>query len=324
MAISERSETIRAREGEPVNNICVMKFGGTSVGSAEAIERVAGIVEAYRRNGNPIVVVVSAMSGVTDQLIKVCDNIATQNNQGALELIGNLQERHLNTCLQLNMPSLCKLDLQEELNSLFGQLREEVNQDGLMSNERGDSILSFGERLSAQIVSSRLGLHWAVVMDASEIVETDDNFGNAAPNMERTKENVRKAILNLIQRGKIPVITGFIGATPDGKRTTLGRGGSDYTASIIGWVLEAKEVIIFTDVDGVYSGDPREDLTAVLIPGMSFEEADSLARNGAKVLYPKTLEPFTSSNGTVKTIVWVRNTFNLSCPGTRISHSSQL
>ncbi|MBI3069828.1 MAG: aspartate kinase [Candidatus Levybacteria bacterium] len=334
MAISERFlqsgpmpsgsvEGIGAKEKEPINNICVMKFGGTSVGSAEAIERVAGIVEAYRRNGNPIVVVVSAMSGVTEELIKVCDNIAVQNNQGAIELINNLQERHFSTCLQLNMPSLWKLDLQGELNSLFDQLREEANRDGLMLDGRRDSILSFGERLSAKIVAARLGL-LAEPVDASIIIETNDKFGDAAPNMKRTRKNVREAIPNLIRRGRIPVITGFIGATPDGRRTTLGRGGSDYTASILGWALGSREVFIWTDVDGVYSGDPRKDPTAVLIPEMSFVEADKVARNGGKVLCPKTLEPFLGLNGDAKTVVWVKNTFNPDSQGTRISHSSQL
>lgn len=305
---------IGARPEVATNNICVMKFGGTSVGGAEAIERVAGIVEAYRKTTIPIVVV-SAMSGVTNQLDKVFENIFSRNSQAARTIVARLRERHNNICSKLEMPTLWRLELEKEISFLFDQLMAEL--DGMTDvslekkDEKKDRVLSYGERLSAKIVAARVGL-LAQAVDASAIIETNDKFGDAVPNMERTKEKAKEAIFSLIQRGIVPIVTGFIGSTSDGRITTLGRNTSDYSAGIVAVSIGAKSVLFFKDVDGIYDSNGR------VIPEMTFGDVPKVL-GGTKVIDKRALDILGGAN----IDAWVLNTFDETKRGTRISCSSK-
>lgn len=313
MTISERflQREIGAKVEVPTSNFCVMKFGGTSVGTVEAIERVAAIIEAYRKVTIPIVVV-SAMSGVTNKLgEEVFENIFFRNSQEAQNIVASLRERHISVCSKLEMPVLWKLELEREINSLFNQLMTEVDGVDDASDEKKDRILSYGERLSAQIVASRIGL-LAQVVDASAIVETNDFFGKAIPNMERTRKKVRKAIFPLIQRGIVPVVTGFIGSTSDGRITTLGRNTSDYSAGIIAVSVGAKSVLFFKDVDGIYDCNGR------VISEMTFGDVSKVP-GGTKVIDKRALDILEGDD----IDGWVLNTFDGTKRGTKISRSSK-
>jgi aspartate kinase len=184
-----------------------------------------------------------------------------------------------------------------------------------------DTITSLGERLNARIVSSALrqsGIE-SHAIDATELIVTDATFQSAIPLMETTREKIEFRLAPLLGENSVPVVTGFIGATQDGIITTLGRGGSDYTASILGDCLDADEVWTWTDVDGVMTADPREVPDARVIPELSFSEISELAYFGAKVLHPKTLRPLIERD----IPLWVKNTFNPTYPGTRIIRSSR-
>jgi aspartate kinase len=179
-----------------------------------------------------------------------------------------------------------------------------------------DTLSSLGELMSATLLAAILrsrGLA-ADSVDSTELIVTDDNFGNATPLFDETETRTRQGLANLRRRGAIPVITGFRGATRDGVCTTLGRGGSDYSATIVGAALDTDEVLIWTDVDGVMTADPRLVPTARIIPKVSYREAVELSFFGAKVLHPKTIHPVMKK----KIPVWIRNSFNPSCPGTMI------
>lgn len=303
----------RRSEAKP---FLVMKFGGTSVGGPKPIERVASLVEKYTREGNSLVVVISAIRGVTDSLIGI-GNLIRQNKRSDLELgLDDILYRHLEVASNLNLPHPLRVSLDSKIEELFFDLYHyAVDLKGLTS-EQSDRLLSYGERLNVRIVQTKLlsrGL-LAEAVDATDIIETDDNFGQAVPDMEKTTRYARDLLLPMVTDGVIPVVTGFIGSTRYGKITTLGRGGSDYTASILGRVLDANEVWIWTDVDGVYSADPRKDPNALLIPELSQIEAHQIAIGGARVLYPKTLEPLIGTEINLR----VKNTFNPDNEGTRI------
>jgi aspartate kinase len=179
-----------------------------------------------------------------------------------------------------------------------------------------DAISSIGERVNARIVAARLreqGLR-AKAVDATQVIVTDDRFQQATPLMDQTRGRVQNHLIPLLEEGVVPVVTGFMGATEDGITTTLGRGGSDYSASILGAALDADEVWTWTDVDGVLTSDPRIVSDAHIIPELSYSEVGELAYFGAKVLHPKTIRPVVERG----IPVWVKNTFNPTCPGTRI------
>jgi aspartate kinase len=184
-----------------------------------------------------------------------------------------------------------------------------------------DAVLSYGERASARLLAATL--RWngvqAAAMDASQFIVTNDEFQNASPLWEETRRRAKNSVLPLLEMGVIPVVTGFIGATLEGKVTTLGRNSSDYSAAIVADALDADEVCLWTDVDGIYDRDPRAaagedngDLT--LLAGLSYEEALDLAERGAKVLHPRTIEPLRAKNIALQ----IRNTFHPEHPGTRI------
>ena len=297
----------------------VMKFGGTSVGDANCIEKVVEIVRSSSRESN-LVVVVSAMSGVTNRLTEaaaraeaadrdavtaIFECLRKQHNAAALSLIYSVQERE-RICLQIEEI------LQEGENLCLGTIL--LNELTLRAR---DAISSLGERLSAPLVAAALascGVE-AEAIEATKLVVTDSNHGAAEPQMEATRELCEARLRPLLQRSIVPVVTGFLGATADGVLTTLGRGGSDYTATILGAALEADEIIIWTDVDGVLTADPRLVSGVNTIPEISYSEAAELAFFGAKVLHQKALRPLMRS----EIPVWICNTFAPERRGTKIT-----
>lgn len=288
----------------------VMKFGGTSVGSAESITALVGIVASFSKSGKSPFVVVSAVSGVTDLLLASARK-ALEKGVLVGELVKGIRDKHSLLARQLGVPEeVYFAELTELEHVLFG-----VSLVRELTPRTTDRIASFGERVSARIVAAfarNNGLN-ARAFDAYDLgMVTDGSFGNAEI-LPATQALIRKAVKG-IPRGVIPVVTGFIGRTGDGDITTLGRGGSDYSASIYGAALGAEEIQIWTDVDGVMTADPRMVPDARTVGVVSFEEASELAYFGAKVLHPKTIIPAMEKDIPVR----VLNTFNPSGKGTTI------
>ena len=294
-----------------------MKFGGTSMGSAERI-RVAAQLTAEQSARRPVVVVVSAMSKVTDLLL---DSLRKAEAGDQADLDTNLEKlsaKHREACCGL----LPKSRQQEAIAGLEDLLAEfaRIAKGVLMLGERPprsvDEAVAIGERLSAYLMACHMEAEGipAVSVNAGEVIATDAVFGNASPLMEQTRTRAEAVLLPLLKQGKVPVVTGFNGSTLDGRPTTLGRGGSDFSASILAAVLDAAELWIWTDVDGIMSGDPRLVSDARVLPEITYAEAAELAYNGAKVLHPRTLAPLAERG----IPVWSKNSFAPEKPGTRI------
>jgi aspartate kinase len=297
----------------------VMKFGGTSVGDASCIARVAEIVAQASRVG-PLVVVVSAMSGVTNRLIEAATCSETGDRERAVELLEILREQHFEALkILIQNPetrNLIALGIEELLREAQ-RLCEGTALIHELTVRTLDSVSSLGERLSAPLVAGALSERGvrSEAIEATGLIVTDSYHGAAEPLMEPTQIRCEARLRPLLQQGIVPVVTGFIGATAEGVLTTLGRGGSDYSATILGGALDADEVIIWTDVNGVLTADPRLVPGARTIPEISYREAAELAHFGAKVLHPKTLRAVTQSG----IPVWIRNTFEPEHPGTKIT-----
>jgi aspartate kinase len=295
----------------------VMKFGGTSVESAEAIERVAKIVES-RRDQSPIVVV-SAMAKVTDQLVAIGQQAASGDSETALGSVQALRERHFATADEL-LGAKRAASLRPKLETYLSDLEKFVN--GLAAvrelTPRGsDYLLSFGELLSSLIVADAFtvrGLNAAWV-DSRTCVVTDATHTRAVPQMDETRDKCKKKIVPVLAKKRVPVMGGFIASTANGVPTTLGRGGSDYSAAIVGAALDADKIEIWTDVEGMMTTDPRLCPDARTIKRISFNEAAELAYFGAKVLHPATLLPAIHKN----IPVYVLNSRNLKSTGTEIT-----
>jgi aspartate kinase len=299
------------------NRSIVMKFGGTSVGDAKAIQRVAAIVRD-RLPQRPVVVV-SAMARVTDQLLEMARAAGAGNRKTALTLARELRERHYNTAGELLGTALFTQfhgDLGGEFEELEELLRG-IAAVGELTPRTADHVASFGEVLSSKLVTAALSAHQldSALVDARDCVVTDDTFTRAAPLFEETNRKLHETVLPLLERGRIPVMGGFIGATRSGITTTIGRGGSDFSASIVGAGLEAERIEIWTDVDGMMTTDPSLCPDARRIKVISFEEAAELAYFGAKVLHPATVLPAIQKN----IPVYILNSHNPACAGTRIS-----
>ncbi|MCD6287179.1 MAG: aspartate kinase, partial [Anaerolineae bacterium] len=255
----------------------VMKFGGTSVGTAEAIGQAANLVQQESERWGHVVVVVSAMRGVTDALIDGALTAAQGDEDTYREIVSDLRVRHTLAVAGLisnpdNRTSLLKT-IDAYLDE-YGAFCHSVHVLGEVTSRAMDTISSMGERLSARVVAARLNeqCQLAQAVDATELIVTDNCFQNAVPQMQATAEQVQRNLVPLLEEGIIPVVTGFMGATVDGITTTLGRGGSDYSASILGAALNADEVWTWTDVDGVLTADPRIVPDAHIIPELSYSE----------------------------------------------------
>ena len=299
--------------------LVVMKFGGTSVEDAAAMERTAGIVRGRRRLGLEAVVVVSAMAKVTDLLLAAAAAAGRGDKAGALAIGARLRVRHLDTGAALmDAERLVRVQqvLHQEFDALDDLLRG-ISAVGELTPRTNDLVVSFGERLSSRMVAEAFdqrGLHGAHV-DARSCIVTDSNYGKAVPQEAAIEAKLSEIVLPLIEAGKTPVMGGFIGANAEGITTTLGRGGSDYTAALVGGGLHAGAIEIWTDVNGIMTTDPRICPDALRVKTISFEEAAELAYFGAKVLHPATILPAVQ-----KSIpVWVLNSRNAENEGTKIT-----
>lgn len=270
----------------------VAKFGGTSVGDADAIARTADIVRA-RLSRSPIVVT-SALAGTTNRLIEIGQQAAAGHLIVALTMIEELRARHFATIDDLGVGD--DTELVSDTGVLFDELAhlaEALSVLGDVTARSLDAVSSIGERLSAPIVAAalaRIGVP-SVFVDARRVMATTDDFGRAAPRPDEIAMACRAHLLPLVREGKVPVLGGFIGATTKGITTTLGRGGSDYSASLLGAAMDAEAIEIWTDVDGMLTADPRVVPSAQLIEHIRFDEAAELASFGAKVLHPSTIAP---------------------------------
>jgi aspartate kinase len=294
-----------------------MKFGGTSVQDAEAIDRVAAIVR--ERAAERPVVIVSALAKMTDQLLAMAAAAGAGDRDKAIKLSLAARERHFNTASDLlgtGKFAQIHSELEEDFNALDELLRGIVAV-GELTPRTTDNIAGFGERVSSKIVTAAFTLRGleASHVDARQCIVTDATFTRAVPHFDDTNSRLRQLVKPLLDRGRVPVMGGFIGATPDGISTTLGRGGSDFTAAIVGAGLDAGRIEIWTDVDGMMTTDPNLCPQAHRIKIISFEEAAELAYFGAKVLHPATLLPAIEKN----IPVLVLNSRNPKNEGTRIT-----
>jgi bifunctional aspartokinase / homoserine dehydrogenase 1 len=297
----------------------VMKFGGTSVGDATCIRRSAQIV-ATAAKGRPVAVVVSAMSGVTNRLIEAANRAKGGDREAGKTLCESLRKQHFEALAALLADKAGGATVQgriEEILSEAARLCEGTALLRELTPRTLDAISSIGERLCAPIFAATLKELGArgVAIEATELIMTDSFHGGAEPQTAETRKKSQARIGPLLQEKVVPVVTGFIGATADGALTTLGRGGSDYSATILGAALDAEEIIIWTDVEGVLTADPRLVSDARTIPEISYREAAELAYFGAKVLHPKTLRPVLPAG----IPVWIRNSFAPEKPGTKIT-----
>lgn len=297
----------------------VIKFGGTSVGSAQAIAQSAAIAGDLRNESYALAVVTSAMSGVTDALLAGAGAAVRGDRHRLRELAEALRARHHTAAADLVQSAderQVVLDPVDQRVAEFLMLCDALAVLGEASPRALDAVSSLGERMSVHLLAGALRARGtpALPVDAAEIVRTDDAFQSAAPEMAATRTLAQDMLLPMLAEGIVPVITGFIGSTPDGIVTTLGRGGSDYSAAIIGSALDADEVWIYTDVDGVMTADPRVVPDVRTLETLSYREMSELAYFGAKVLHPKTVLPALERGIPIR----IRNTFNPSHPGTLV------
>ncbi|MBV8807831.1 MAG: aspartate kinase [Acidobacteriaceae bacterium] len=303
-----------------MNNLLVMKFGGTSMGSADRMRVAANIVSEQQRK-RPVVVVVSAMSKVTDLLLETLRHAEVGDRTAIDANMLTLLDRHLSAAGELLAGAARPLrdSAVEAVHSLISEFHRIAN-GILMLGERPprsvDEAIAIGERLSAVLLAHYLestGVPSQAV-NGSEVIITDAVFGNASPQMDLTRRRAQEYLLALAEAQTVPVVTGFNGATVDGRPTTLGRGGSDFSASILAAALDAEELWIWTDVDGIMTADPRLVSDVAVLDEVTYAEAAELAYNGAKILHPRTLAPLVEK----RIPVWSKNSFAPHKPGTKI------
>ena len=296
-----------------------MKFGGTSVGDASCIARTAQICATAAREDS-VVVVVSAMSGVTNRLIEAATFSEAGEGEKSSEHLAAIRRQHEIALDALIADAATHKKLAQRMEDILGEAVRLCEGTALLRELTArtlDLVSSLGERLSAPMVAaaiSALGTP-SEPIEATELIVTDGFYGGAEPIFDLTRQRCEARLRPLLQKGVVPVITGFIGASQDGALTTLGRGGSDYSATILSAALLADEAVIWTDVDGVLTADPRLVPEARTIPEISYREAAELAYFGAKVLHPKTLRAVMPQ----EIPVWIRNSFAPEKPGTKIT-----
>lgn len=291
-------------------NITVSKFGGTSMGTAISIESVVKILtEKLDQN----IAVVSATSGTTETLIKLGKDAL--GNKDFYKELENLKTKHINIIEALGIDIDLSLYFEEIHDLLKGiALLKELSKSSM------DRLMGFGERISSEILASKLNAQGtrAIAVDAFNLVFTDNEFGSANVDFEKTNKETKELLMSYLENGIMPIVTGFVGQSGSGQYITLGRGGSDYTGAIVASALDANNLEIWTDVDGIFNADPRYFENAKIVEKLSFEEASELAYFGAKVLHPKTIKPAIAKNIPVR----ILNTFNTNATGTVITNES--
>jgi bifunctional aspartokinase / homoserine dehydrogenase 1 len=318
VASSETGDRIVVRDRR--ESILAFKFGGTSLLGAGRMLHAARLVRPVAQFSR-VVVVVSAMKGITDRLLGVARLLAVGKRRRAQAEVEGILRFHRSVLVELGLEVREHDRVAYQVDSLGRDLLYEVRAGDRVATtpEFFDRLASFGERLSARLFAAtleRCGVA-AVPVASSEFVLTCDTFGDAKPQLEQSKRRGREILLPLLEDAIVPVVTGFIGATPDGRITTLGRNSSDYSGAIVAHVVDADELVIWTDVDGIYTANPHESAEAKLLHDLSYDEAHALALSGAKVLHPYVL-PLAAES---KMTVWVRNTFKPEARGTRIGFS---
>jgi bifunctional aspartokinase / homoserine dehydrogenase 1 len=303
--------------------LLVMKFGGTSLGNAARFRQCAEIVRRAAI-ANQVIVVVSAVAGVTDLIFRTIDCARHGDSAAAKANLGKFESIHRELVEDLFIFTPDHLAAAKSfLNDVFSRLESAVQallalRSGI-SAETADSLVGLGERISAWALATYLGQgdRGSTFVKAEDVIVTDQNFGSAVPDREATRVNCDRVLRPILERGAVPVVAGYSGATHDGRTTTLGRGGSDYSATIIASAAGAAEVWIWTDVDGVLTADPRVCPQAATLAEISFAEAIELAYYGAKVIHPKAAYPAADAG----IPVWIKNSFHPENPGTRITQS---
>ena len=297
----------------------VMKFGGTSVAGPEAFGQVSEIVSQARKEWSRLVVITSAMSGVTNLLLEGATGAIEGDGELIHQIAARIRSQHL-AVVEALLPDLARQSqLKQEISHLVGEftnLCQAITVLGEATPRALDAVVSLGERLSVRLLAAVLeaggiASQW---VEATQLIITDRQFQAAHPDFSLTKRATQQVLEPILAQGRVAVVTGFIAATQDGVTTTLGRGGSDYTAGILGAALPADDVWIWTDVDGVMTADPRVIPEARTIPVLSYREIAELAYFGAKVVHPKTIRPVIEANIGLR----VCNTFNPDHPGTRV------
>jgi aspartate kinase len=299
----------------------VMKFGGTSVGTGENIRHVADVVTEYASKDNKVAVVVSALAGVTNSLIET----ACQAKKSEANHIETFTKKLLHKHQEAIATAITSKAIQKEVTQITEKTISELEKVltgicyvGELTPKSKDYVASFGERLSAPIVWGAIKDHKAETQcftGKEAGIVTDSNFGEAEPLMNFTTHLIRERLGPLVDKGVIPVVTGFIAADQDGIVTTVGRGGSDYTATILGVALQVDEVWIWTDVDGIMTTDPKIVSSARMLPQLSYQEAAEMAIFGAKAMHPRALGPVSKENIPVR----IRSTLHPDNPGTLIT-----
>jgi len=299
------------------------KFGGSSLLGAERMLHAAGLVRSAAAK-NQVAVVVSAMKGVTDRLLGLARSMEAGRTQRARMEAEGVLHAHVDVLRELELEENDELRVRRELELLGRDLLHEASTaraGGALDSAVRDRLASFGERFCARLFAAALEKSGvpAVPVSSSDFVVTCDTFQNAKPDLQETYRRGREILLPLFVDGIVPVVTGFLGTTRDGRVTTLGRNSSDYSGAIIAYVIDADELVIWTDVDGVYTANPNESEEAMLLHELSYDEAHALASSGAKVLHASVL-PLAAENGMV---VWVRNTFRPEFRGTKIGPAAE-
>ncbi|MGB6464267.1 MAG: aspartate kinase [Nitrosotalea sp.] len=302
----------------------VLKFGGTSIASVANIRNVANLIKSLSKE-HKVVPVFSAMSGITDDLIRITNHIKDRNTEAANSLAKKIIKMHMDISNQCVKNPKIRKDLVNKMRADLDEL-EELLHGMLLLREvtprSSDYLISFGERLSVNLIAFTLndiGVKAVPLAGKDAGIVTDSNFGEAKPLMDTTRLHVSHKIESLSQKKIMPVIGGFAGADQHGNITTFGRGGSDYTATIIASSIKADEVWLMSDVDGLMTTDPKIVKNAKLIKEVSYVEAMEMALFGAKQIHPRSLEPLV----TKKIILRIRNTFNIKNPGTLVTADPQ-
>ena len=304
----------------------VMKFGGSSVANGEKIRHVASLITEYGSKDLGVIAVVSALEGITNQLIEAAEMAKKGNREFISKFMQEILERHVSAINEAIKSKQHAEDIELIIKSRIDELEQVLI--GIvfvreLTQKSRDTVIAYGEKLSAPIVSGALqdlGISSTHLTGGEAGILTDNNFGEAALLMNVTKFQLKKNLEPLLEKKTVPVITGFIAATQNEETTTLGRGGSDYTATIVGASLEVDEVWIWTDVDGLMTSDPKIVPEAKTIPEMSFQEATELTIFGAKAMHPRALEPARKEGIPVR----IRNIFNPQKPGTLIVQDIQI
>jgi aspartate kinase len=303
----------------------VMKFGGTSLATGENIRRVAKIVADSVKKGYRVVVVVSALAGVTNQLVEEAEQAKEKGEKQIQEFTRKLVEKHVATVVKAIESKSIQKEVEEVIKKTVNELEKVLTgicYVGEITPKSRDYVLSFGERLAAPIVWGALRdlkLPTQCFTGKEAGIVTDENFGEASPLMNVTTHQVKGRLEPLLEKKVVPVVTGYMAATQDGVITTLGRGGSDYTATILSVALAADEVWIWTDVDGIMTTDPKIVQSAKMLPQLSYGEAAEMAIFGAKAMHPSALEPVIEAQIPVR----IRNVFNPENSGTLIANGQE-